>query len=101
MPNSTLIFQSEALAVTCRRYGVKTLSLFGSATRPDFRPDSDVDVMVEFDPQRNPGLFRIVAMKEELEGIFGHPVDIATPEILRNPYRRQAIERDLERLYAS
>lgn len=101
MPNPTLTFEPEALAATCRRYGVKTLRLFGSATRADFRPDSDVDVMVEFDSESGPGLFRMVEMRDELEGIFGHPVDLATPEILRNPYRRQAIEHDLERIYAA
>ncbi len=101
MPNPTLTYAREALAVVCQRYSVKSLSLFGSAVRDDFRSDSDVDVMVEFDPQSSPSLFSLVAMKEDLEGIFGHPVDLATPEILRNPYRRQTIERDLKRIYVS
>ena len=101
MLNPALTFERDALSATCRRYGVRVLSVFGSATRADFRPDSDVDVLVEFEPREAPGLFHLVEMKEELESIFGRPVDLATPEILRNPYRRQAIVWDLERLYAA
>jgi hypothetical protein len=101
MLNPALTYQADALNDTCRRYGVRALSVFGSATRTDFGADSDVDVLVEFDLLATPGLLRMVKMKEELEAVFGHTVDLVTPEILRNPYRRATIARDLERLYAA
>jgi uncharacterized protein len=75
--------------------------VFGSATRPDFRPDSDVDLLVEFDPENTPSLFRMVELKDALEQLFGRAIDLATLEILRNPYRRATILKDLERLYVA
>ena len=99
MVNPKLQISRERLADVCRRFGVRALSVFGSATRSDFRPDSDVDLLVEFDPENTPSLFRTVELKEELERLFGRQVDISTPEILRNPYRRATILRNLERLY--
>lgn len=101
MPNAAIRFQYEELASVCRRYGVRALFVFGSATREDFGPQSDVDLMVEFDPESAPGLFAMVEFKEELERVFGREVDLVTPEILRNPFRRAHIVPDLERLYAA
>jgi hypothetical protein len=101
MINAALHVNPDLLAATCQRYGVRVLSLFGSATRSDFRPDSDVDLLVEFDRESMPGLFGMVELKEELERLFGRAVDLATPEILRNPYRRAAIIPSLERLYVA
>jgi uncharacterized protein len=101
MINAALHIKPDLLAATCRRYGVRILSLFGSATRPDFRPDSDVDLLVEFEGGSIPSLFRMAELKEDLERLFGRPVDLATPEILRNPYRRAAIIPSLERLYVA
>jgi uncharacterized protein len=101
MINAALTVKSDLLAATCRRYGVRILSLFGSATRPDFRPDSDVDLLVEFDQESMPGLFRMVELKEELERLLGRRVDLVTPEVLRNPYRRASIVPSLERLYVA
>ena len=90
----------KALAAICRRYGVKKLSLFGSAARGELRPDSDVDLMVEFKPRSKTTSFDLVDMQDALSPLFGNrPVQLTSPEILRNPYRRKTILPDLTVLY--
>ncbi len=90
------------LATLCRKYRVRKLSLFGSAARNEMTPMSDVDLLVEFDPGSGTSLFDIPAMQDELSELFaGRKVDVATPEILDNPFRRQAILRELTTLYAA
>jgi predicted nucleotidyltransferase len=92
--------QREKIADICRRYNVRKLSLFGSAAMGQERPDSDVDLLVEFVPGAAPGGFALVEMQAELEEVFqGRSVDLAFPSILRNPYRRRAIEPQLQTLY--
>jgi predicted nucleotidyltransferase len=89
-----------ALAAVCRRYGIRKMSLFGSAARNELRPDSDVDLLVEFKPTSKTTLFDYVDMQEDLSPLFGNrPVQIASPEILKNPYRRRTILPDLRILY--
>ncbi len=84
----------------CRRYHVKRLSLFGSAARGELKPDSDVDLMVEFDPGHAPSLWESDDMAEELSALFGkRRVDLVPPGVMRNPYRRKSVERDLKVLY--
>ena len=88
------------LAALCSKYGIARLSLFGSAARNELTPDSDVDLMVEFRPGSEASLFDLPAMQEEFAAAFGgRKVDIATPEILANPYRRQSIVPDLKLLH--
>jgi predicted nucleotidyltransferase len=90
------------LAATCRKYGVRKMSLFGSAARNELRPDSDVDLLVEFKPASKTTLFDLVHMQDELSPLFGNRVvHIAGPEILKNPYRRKTILPDLRTLYES
>ncbi len=90
----------KALAAICRKYGVKKISLFGSAARHELRPDSDVDLLVEFKRSSRATTFDIVHMQDELSPLFGkREVHIAGPEILKNPYRRRAILPDLQSLY--
>jgi predicted nucleotidyltransferase len=92
----------KALAAICRKYQVKRMSLFGSAARGELRPDSDVDLMVEFKPASKTTSFDLVDMQDELSGIFGNRrVEITSPDVLENPYRRRTIERDLKTLYAA
>lgn len=77
----------------CRRNHIRKLAFFGSVLRDDFGPDSDIDVLVEFEPGHTPG-FAFVSMAEELEKILGHEVDLLTfkgVEKSRNPIRRKAI----------
>lgn len=74
----------------CRRHRIRRLSLFGSVLRDDFRPDSDVDVLVEFEPGFAPGL-AFFGMEEELSGILRRKVDLNTPGFLSRHFRDEAI----------
>ncbi len=76
--------------------------MFGSVTREDFRPDSDVDFLVEFEESANIGLFEMVEMQDELSTLLDQrSVDLVTPSVLNNPYRRRTILRNLERVYGA
>jgi predicted nucleotidyltransferase len=86
------------LAEFCRRNHIARLSLFGSVLRDDFRPDSDIDVLVEFEPSHVPG-FAIVAMENELSRLAGRKVDLRTPRDLSRYFREQVI-REAEVRYA-
>ncbi len=100
MTNSAIEVPHEQIADLCRRFGIRSLSLFGTATRDDFRPDSDIDVLVEFEETAQASLFDLVEIERELSELFGNrAVDVVTPAIFRNPYRRRAILKDLERVY--
>lgn len=89
-----------ALQELARRYHIRRLALFGSAARDELTPDSDIDLMVEFVPGEAPSLWSVQGLQEDFMELFGgRRVDIAPPEILRNPYRRKTIERDLKVLY--
>ena len=90
----------KALAAICRKYGLKKMSLFGSAARGEMRPDSDVDLLVEFKRSSKTTYFDFARLQDELSPLFGkREVHIAGPEILENPYRRKAILPDLRTLY--
>ena len=90
------------LAAICRKYGVKKMSLFGSAARNELRPDSDVDLLVEFKPSSKTTLFDYTRMQDDLSPLFGNrPIQIASPGILKNPYRRRTILPDLRTLYGA
>ena len=78
------------LAEFCRRHHIHKLSLFGSIVRDDFRPDSDVDVLVEFEPGHTPG-FAFFGMQEELARILGRKVDLNTPQCLSKYYRDEVL----------
>jgi predicted nucleotidyltransferase len=75
----------------CKRWSITEFSVFGSVLRDDFRPDSDIDVLVSIDPKAHIGLFEIAQMQIELEEMFERPVDLVEKEGLRNPYRRKEI----------
>ena len=84
----------------CRRWKVRELSLFGSVVRDDFGPQSDVDVLVSFDPEAVWLYWDLVDARTELRCVFGRDVDLVEERSLRNPFRRQAILRDKRVLYA-
>lgn len=93
-------FPSEQLAEFCRRHHVRKLSLYGSVLRDDFRPDSDVDVLVEFEPGHVVG-FAIIDMEAELTRMFGgHKADIVSAKYL-NKRLRSRILRSAEVQYAA
>lgn len=71
----------EVLAAFCRRHHVRKLSLFGSALRDDFGSESDLDILVEFEPGHTPG-FAFFGMQDELSELFGRKVDLNTPAFL-------------------
>jgi predicted nucleotidyltransferase len=80
----------DQIAEFCKRNHIRKLSLFGSALRSDFRPDSDVDVLVEFEPGHVPGL-AFFAMENELSEILGRKVDLNTPEWLSRYFREEVL----------
>ena len=78
----------EIIADFCYRHHIRRLSLFGSVLREDFRPDSDVDVLVEFEQGCEPGFFGLARMERELSGLLGgRKVDLRTPEDLSRYFR--------------
>ena len=89
------------IAEFCLKWSIREFSIFGSALRDDFRPDSDVDVLVSFAADAQWSLFDIVQMQDELKAIFGREVDLVEKEALRNPFRRRAILSGREVLYAA
>ncbi|PJC73678.1 MAG: DNA polymerase subunit beta [Syntrophobacterales bacterium CG_4_8_14_3_um_filter_58_8] len=99
-----MVLPKEQIAEFCRRWRIEELSIFGSALREDFRPDSDVDVLVRFSPAARWGLFDLMRMEEELKAIFGREVDLverSAVEQSRNYVRRKAILSNMEPIYAA
>lgn len=91
--NKNVTFSREQIAAFCQNHGIRRLAMFGSALRDDFRPDSDVDVLVEFAPDRIPTLLQMAGMERELSQIFGgRKVDLRTPEDLSRYFRQQVIQ---------
>ena len=78
------------IADFCRRHHIRKFALFGSVLRDDFRPDSDVDVLVIFEPGHTPGL-TFFSMAEELTKILGRNVDLQTPQFLSRYFRDQVL----------
>jgi uncharacterized protein len=81
----------EELASLCRRWNITELALFGSVLRPDFRTDSDVDVLVTFAPEAGLSVFDLADLQVELEEMFGRSVDVVEVRAVRNPFRRREI----------
>ncbi len=83
----------QRIAAFCRQHGIRRLALYGSALRGDFRPDSDIDVLVEFEPGRTPSLLGIARLERELSPLFGtRKVDLRTPEDLSRYFRQEVIK---------
>ena len=100
-PRITL--DKDRIAEFCRKWNVVEFALFGSVLRDDFRPDSDVDVLVSFSSDSHTTLFDLVHMQDELEGIIGRGVDLVSRRAIeqsRNHIRRRDILRSAEVLYA-
>ena len=91
----------EKIAEFCRKWRIRRLSLFGSVLREDFGPDSDVDVLVSFEPDSTWDLFDLVDMRDELVPLFDREVDLVEEEGLRNPFRRSSILSTRQVVYAA
>jgi uncharacterized protein len=87
----------DQLAAFCRRNHIRWLAVFGSALRDDFGPDSDVDVLVEFDPEHIPG-YEFITMQDELSQLLGRHVDLLTKNSL-NRWIRARVLREAQVLY--
>jgi len=101
MINPQVQLDREAIAAFCRKWRIREMSLSGSAIRDDFRPDSDLDFLISFEPDAHWDLFDWVDMRDELIAMTGRDVDIVAKEALRNPYRKREILRKYEVLYAA
>lgn len=99
MEPGQIAIDRERLAGFCRRNHIRRLALFGSVLRDDFRPDSDVDVLVEFEPGHVPGL-KFFALEQELSEILGRKVDLNTPSFL-SPYFRGRVLAEAEVQYVA
>src|SRR5436190_23280015 len=91
----------EQIKVFCAKWKIREFSLFGSVLREDFAPQSDIDVLVSFQPDAPWNLWDLVSMQEELRGILGREVDLIEKEGLRNPFRRHEILNTRRVVYAA
>ncbi len=91
MVNHNLTIPKRKIAAFCRRHHIKKLSLFGSFLRGDFGPDSDIDVLVEFEQGHSPG-FSFFSMQSELADIFGRKVELHTPNFLSRYFRDRVLQ---------
>ena len=89
----------DRVAAFCQRNHIRKLALFGSILRDDFRPQSDIDVLVEFDPGHVPGL-KFFALEHELSQLLGRKVDLNTPNFL-SPYFRDRVLAEAEVQYVA
>ena len=85
----------------CLKWKVTEMALFGSVLSEEFRPDSDIDVLISFKDDATWSLFDLVDMTDELRDIFGREVDLVEKDSLRNPFRKQAILNSNEVIYAA
>ena len=100
--NSNLSLPTDRLAEYCRANGIKRLDVFGSALRADFGPESDIDLLVEFEPNRIPGFFDFTRIEQEFADLFGRKVDLVSRigiERSRNYIRRTEILGSAETIY--
>lgn len=89
------------VASLCKALGIKKLSLFGSVLRDDFRQDSDVDLLVEFQPGRVKSLLDLGGVQMDLQDFFKRDVDLTQPQLLDNPIRRKEILGSARQIYAA
>jgi uncharacterized protein len=82
----------ERISEFCRRSRIRRLSFFGSVLRDDFGAESDIDVLVEFEPEATVGYFAMARMEQELGELFGRRVDLRTPKELSRYFRDQVLE---------
>lgn len=99
MLDQNISIPEESVRDFCQRHKIKNLAFFGSILGSSFKPESDVDVLVEFEPGYVPG-FEFFSMQEELTEIIGRPVELHTPNFL-SPHFRENVIREAKVLYAA
>jgi len=99
--DTILMPSRDALAGVCRRWQVAELALFGSVARGASRPDSDIDLLVTFQPDAPWSTLDLVDLHEQLAALFHRPVDLVEKKAIRNPYRKASILHDKSVLYAA
>ena len=92
MKKPNIDIPQEKIAEFCQRHYIRRLALFGSALRDDFTPESDVDMLVEFEPGTRVGMIRLAGIELELSGILGRKVDMHTPGFISKYFRNQVLE---------
>ncbi len=80
----------DEIRAFCRKHHIRRLAVFGSALRGDFTPQSDIDVLVEFEPGQTPG-FGFISIQDELSQMFGRNVDLSTPQCLSKYFRHEVL----------
>lgn len=96
----TISLPQKRIAALCRRYKVRQIQLFGSALRENFGPESDLDVLVEFEPNAQIGFIALSRMQRELSELFRRPVDLVPQDGLK-PRIREAVLSSAEVIYAA
>jgi predicted nucleotidyltransferase len=91
MKKRNIDMPEEKIAEFCQRHHIRRLALFGSALREDFTPNSDVDVLVEFEPGTRVGMIRLAGIELELSRILGRKVDMNTPGFISKYYREEVL----------
>jgi len=99
--NAKIDIPMDKIKDFCQRWKIVEFSLFGSVLRDDFRPDSDVDILVRFETDYEKTLFDLVEMRDELKEMFGRDIDLVQEDGLVNPYRRRTILSSKEVVYAA
>ena len=96
--SSGIELPTDRISEICERYGIRELAVFGSAARGDIRPDSDVDILVDFEPGARIGLIKFASLSEELEGLVGRRVDLV-PKTGLKPRVRPVVLGEAQRVY--
>jgi predicted nucleotidyltransferase len=91
MKKRNIDIPQKKIAEFCQRHHIRRLAFFGSALRDDFTPDSDVDVLVEFEPGTRVGMIRLAGIELELSGILDRKVDMHTPGFISKYFRSQVL----------
>ncbi len=91
----------DAIESFCRKWQIREMSLFGSVLRDDFTPESDVDVLVKFEPEAHWSLWDFIDLRDELSRLFQREVDVVSERGLRNPFRRREILGSRQVVYAA
>lgn len=91
--NKHISIHKDKIAEFCKRHHIQRLAIFGSSLRKDIGPESDIDILVEFDPGRTPGFFKLFEMEDELSRLLGgRKVDLRTPQDLSRYFRDKVVE---------